>query len=45
MSHSDFMAMKQEFRTQFGYHMIESGHDKTSIQFFIGWQRSSSIIA
>jgi hypothetical protein len=41
MAHSDFMAMKVAFKAQFGYHMIESGHDVTSVQFFVGWKQCS----
>lgn len=43
MAHHDFMTMKQLFKAQFGYHMIESGHDEISIQFFVGWKRCTLI--
>jgi hypothetical protein len=43
MAHSDFMAMQYAFKAQFGYNMIESGHDDLSIQFFRGWTKATAM--
>lgn len=43
MAHSDYMAMKYAFKEQFGYYMIESGHDALSVQFFRGWTKAEQI--